>query len=341
MSDKELEVTQEEAEQLDEFKATGDASQIADPIATKSNKRPADKEQGEKAVPKLTRAGMISAIVQKLNGFGSNGVSDAYDVIFGKSAPNNSAKNMASINPKGMKEDVEDIFSGVEMDEDLLEKATTIFEAAVTSRVGVEVARLEEEYEVKLSEAMDEFMVTVNEKVDEYVTYAAEEWAKDNEVAIESAFKVELAENLIEGMKSIFEENYVDLPEEKLDIAADAVDRADQLEDQLEEQVQKTIDLSKEIESLKVSASLNEQCEDLTMTQKEKLQSLAEGIEYDDLDEFNKKLNVIKENYFASKSESPDITQENDEPLEEAEVKAAIDPSMERYASAISRTIKK
>ncbi len=340
MSDKELEVNQEEDVQLDEFKATGDASMVADPVATKSNKRPADKDQGDKAMPKLTRAGMISAIVQKLNSFGGSGVSDAYDTIFGKSAPNNSAKNMATIKPKGMKEDIDEIF-GEELDEETRDKAETIYTAAVNAKVGVEVARLEEEYEAKLEEAIEAYQSDLNDKVDEYVTYAAEEWAKENELAIESSFKVEVAESFMNGIKQLFEENYIDLPEEKVDLAADAVEKAEQLEDDLNESVKEKIELQKEIDDLKVKASIAEQADDLTLTQREKLSSLAEGIEYDDLEDFNKKLEVIKENYFASKSESPDITQENDEPLEEAEEKAAVEPTMARYASAISRTIKK
>tara|TARA_Y100001973_G_C5207168_1_gene342420 strand:- start:805 stop:1827 length:1023 start_codon:yes stop_codon:yes gene_type:complete len=340
MSEKELEVNQEDV-QLDEFKATGDASMVADPIATKSNKRPADKEQGDKAVPTLSRAGQISAIVQKLNSFSGGEVGDAYNVIFGKSAPDNSAKNKMSITPKGMKEDIDEIFGGEEFDADLKERAETIYTAAVNAKAGVEISRLEEEYAEKLEEAKNTFVEESGKKIDEYVTYAAEEWAKENEVAIESSFKVEVAENFMNGIKSLFEENYIDLPEEKVDLAAEAIEKTEQLESDLNESVKEKIELQKEIDDLKVSAIVAESGEGLTLTEREKLSSLAEGIEYDDLEDFSKKLDVIKENYFASKSESPDVFQENDEPLEEAEEKAAIDPSMERYASAITRTIKK
>ena len=150
MAENNLEQVSTEEEQLDEFKATADASMIADPVPTKSNKRPADKDVGDKAVPSLSRAGMIGAIVQKLSGFSKSGVSDQYDVIFGKSAPNNSAKNMSSIAGKAkFKEDVEEIFQGQELAEEFMDKASVIFEASVNARLVAEKAKLEEEMEQK------------------------------------------------------------------------------------------------------------------------------------------------------------------------------------------------
>jgi len=220
----------EGTEELKEFKATADASMVADPVPTKSNKRPADKEGGEKAMPTLSRAGMIGAVVQKLSSFSKGQVNDAYDVIFGKSAPNNSAKNMASISAKGMREDVEEIFAGEELAEEFLEKAETIFTASVNSRLMAEQVRLEEEMETKLNEAKEELAEQMTDKVDQYLSYVAEEWASENEVAIESAIKVEIAENFMNGLKKLFEENYVSVPEDKLDLASDALVRADELE---------------------------------------------------------------------------------------------------------------
>jgi len=167
----------EGTEELKEFKATADASMVADPVPTKSNKRPADKEGGEKAMPTLSRAGMIGAVVQKLSSFSKGQVNDAYDVIFGKSAPNNSAKNMASISAKGMREDVEEIFAGEELAEEFLEKAETIFTASVNSRLMAEQVRLEEEMETKLNEAKEEIAEQMTDKVDQYLSYVAEEWA--------------------------------------------------------------------------------------------------------------------------------------------------------------------
>ena len=341
MADKEVEAVSEDTAQLDEFKATADASMIADPVPTKSNKRPADKDVGDKKTPQLSRAGMIGAVVQKLSGFSKQGVNDAYSTIFGKSAPNNSAKNMASISAKGMREDVEEIFAGEELAEEFLDKAETIFTASVNARLMAEQVRLEEEFEAKLEEAKEQFYTESNDKIDQYLSYVSEEWMKENEVAIESAIKVEIAENFMNGIKSLFEENYVSLPEEKLDLAVDALEKVDSLEEELNSVLKSNVELNEEIESLRCKDLVIESAEDLTSVQKEKLFALAEGIEYENFEDFEQKLNVIKEQYFASNKSV--IAEEVDEtPIEEeAEKKAAVDPLMETYAGAISRTVKK
>jgi len=328
----------DKTEQLDEFQAShGDPSMVPEPVSTKSAKRPADKDQGDKATPKLTRAGMVADMVKKLSGMNREGVSSAYSTMFGKNAPNKSAANMATI--KGMKEDVQEIFGDEELSEEFKERAETIFTAAVNAKVAAEVARIEEEFEAKLAEAKEEVETELTDKVDSYVSYAAEEWVKENEVAIESAIKVEMAESFLTGLKGLFEQHNVDVSDEKLDIVAESAEKAEKLEEELNEAVAAKIALSEEIETLKIEKAIFEAKDGLTVTQQEKLQSMAEGIEYDNLEDFSKKLEVVKETYFASKSVVTETVDE--EPLDEAEEQAAIDPFMERYASAISRTVKR
>jgi hypothetical protein len=340
MADNNLEQVSTEEQQLDEFKATADASMIADPVPTKSNKRPADKDVGDKKVPSLSRAGMIGAVVQKLSGFSKSGVNDAYDVIFGKSAPNNSAKNMASIKAKSsFKEDVSEIFEGQDLAEEFLDKAAVIFEASVSARVIAETEKLKEEFEAKIEEEKNTISESMEDKVDQYLSYVAEEWMKDNEVAIESSLKVDIAENFMNGLKQLFEENYVSVPEEKLDLAADALAEAEKLEEQLNESISEKIEMSKELESLRIEKLISESSDGLSVAQREKLFTLVEGLEYENLDEFSAKLDVIKEKYFTSKSVIAEEVEET--PIEEVKEKAAIDPLMEQYAGAISRTVKK
>lgn len=340
MADNNLEQVSTEEQQLDEFKATADASMIADPVPTKSNKRPADKDVGDKKVPSLSRAGMIGAVVQKLSGFSKSGVNDAYDVIFGKSAPNNSAKNMASIKAKSsFKEDVSEIFEGQDLAEEFLDKAAVIFEASVSARVIAETEKLKEEFEAKLEEEKNTISESMEDKVDQYLSYVAEEWMKDNEVAIESSLKVDIAENFMNGLKQLFEENYVSVPEDKLDLAADALAEAEKLEDKLNESLQEKIEMSKELESLRIEKLISESSDGLSVAQREKLFTLVEGLEYENLEEFSAKLDVIKEKYFTSKSVIAEEVEET--PIEEVKEKAAIDPLMEQYAGAISRTVKK
>lgn len=328
----------DKTEQLDEFQAShGDPSMVPEPVATPSAKRPADKDQGDKATPKLTRAGMVADVVKKLSGLDKNGVASAYATMFGKNAPNKSAANMATI--KGMKEDIDEMFGDEELTEEFKERAETIFTAAVNAKVDAEVARIQEEFDSKLDEAKADLEKELTEKVDGYVTYAAEEWVRENEVAIESAIKVELAESLLGGLKNLIAEHNIEVSDEKLDLVAAASEKSEQLEDDLNEALKAKIELQSEIEELRKEKTVSLAREGLTVTQQDKLQSMAEGIEYDSLEDFAKKLDVIKETYFASKSVVTETVDE--EPLEEAEEKAALAPSMERYASAISRTVKR
>lgn len=326
----------DKTEQLDEFQASmGDPSSVPEPTATKSSKRKADKDGGDKATPKLTRSGMVGQMVSKLSGMNKEGVASAYSTMFGKGAPDKSAANMATI--KGMKEEVAEVFGDEELSEEFMERAETVFTAAVNARVAVEVARLEEEFEAKAEAVQAEIEEELTEKVDQYTTYVAEQWLKENEVAVESSIKVELAESLLGGLKSLIEDHNIAVDDEKIDLVAEANTRNEEIEARLDEETNARLNLEKEIEELKKERSIQSAGEDLTVVQQEKLQSMAEGIEYDSLEDFEKKLDVIKETYFASKSV---ITEEVDEePLDEAEEKAAIDPTMERYASAISRTL--
>ena len=326
----------DKTEQLDEFQASmGDPSSVPEPTATKSSKRKADKEGGDKATPKLTRSGMVGQMVSKLSGMNKEGVSSAYSTMFGKGAPDKSAANMATI--KGMKEEVAEVFGNDELSEEFMERAETVFTAAVNARVAVELARLEEEFEAKAHEAQAEIEEELTAKVDQYTTYVAEQWLKENEVAVESSIKVELAESLLGGLKSLIEDHNIAVDDEKIDLVSEAQASNEEIEARLDEETNARLNLEKEIEELRKERSIQAAGETLTVVQQEKLQSMAEGIEYDNLSDFEKKLDVIKETYFASKSI---VTEEVvEEPLDEAEEKAAIDPSMERYASAISRTL--
>jgi len=323
-------------EQLDEFQASmGDPSQVPEPTATKSSKRKADKEQGDKATPKLTRSGMVGQMVGKLSGMNKEGVSGAYNTMFGKGAPDKSAANMATI--KGMKEEVAEVFGDEDLSEEFMERAETVFTAAVNARVAVEVARIQEESEADLDEAKKDLEEEMVGKVDQYTTYVAEQWLKENEVAVESSIKVELAESLLGGLKDLIETHNIAVDDERVDLVSEAQKAAEEVEARLDEETNARLNLEKEIEELRKERSIQQAGDTLSVVQQEKLQSMAEGIEYDSLEDFTKKLDVIKETYFASKSVITETVDE--EPLDEAEEKAAINPSMERYASAISRTL--
>jgi hypothetical protein len=344
MSDQELNNIAEEDVQLDEFKADhtdvgGKGAEVAEPVSKGSAKRSADKDQGDKAPQKIpgTRLGMINAMMNTMAGMNKGSLQSMYDKMV-----DNSAKNMASIKSKAMKEDIDELFDGQEgLSEDFMDRASTLFEAAVGARLEEERVRIEEEYAAKAEVDMQEARNELNAKADEYLSYVAEEWLKENEVAVESGFRTEIAESFMEGLKNLFTEHYINIPEEKIDVVDDLNKKTEDLEAKLEEEMVKSMELSKELEESKRNQIFTTMSEDLTVAQREKFTALSSGISYDSLDEFKEKLGVVYENYFTEKkvvsennSYDEEIETDNDEPT-------TVDPTVARYLDAISRTTKK
>lgn len=270
-----------------------------------------------------------------------------------------SARNKASIAMKGaaapkpaaaptaaMKEDMDDLLGQQEdLSEDFKVKATTLFEAAVNNRVELEVARLEEEFETKLEEQVSESITELHAQVDQYMDYVVEKWMEENALAIETGYRTEITESFIEGLKNLFAESYIEVPEEKLDILGEMQTRLEELEESLESVQAENIKLNNMIEEAHIEASFEDIAEGLADTQVEKLRSLSEGIEYSSHEEYTEKLKIIKNQYFSessSESNSGLINEENsvgsnehyDEPT-------AIPDEMKSYVQAISKTIRK
>lgn len=241
-----------------------------------------------------------------------------------------------------MKEDLAAIFDGETLSEEFIEKTSTLFEAAVSARITVEKARLEEEFDAKLKEEVAVISEELTTKLDSYLTYTVENWMKDNEVAIESTLRNELTEEFIEGLKNLFAEHYISVPQDKVDVLESLAEKVSQLESKLNE----SINESNELRGLLVTEAANkifsELASDLAVTQQEKFAALAEGIEFDgNLEVYSKKLSIIKENYFKTESAQPssNIVEETFE----GEVSETVnsDPQVNRYVQAIARTIKK
>jgi hypothetical protein len=262
-----------------------------------------------------------------------------------------SAQNAATIATKpsaagaSMKEHIDAMFNGEDLSEEFREKASTIFEAAVQARISEEVAALEEQYSSKLEEAVQEIAAELTSKLDDYLDYCVEQWMKENEVAITHSLRAEITEEFMDGLKNLFAENYIEIPEEKLDVLEQLTTKVEELEDKLNSSISENIELMKSIDSYTQQEIFNEVSEGLVMTQVEKLRKLSEGIDFDDRDTYRKKLELVKENYFPSdkapvKQESEeDIAIGNNDLAEETQVRFN-DPSMKRYFSAISRTAK-
>jgi hypothetical protein len=246
---------------------------------------------------------------------------------------------------KAMKEDVEELFGTEELSEDFKNKAATIFEAAVNNRVAVEVARIEEEFESTIEEEITAAVGEMHTKVDEYMDYVVEQWMQENQVAIENNFRNEHIDTFISGLKNLFVEHYIDVPEEKVDLIGELALAVEALEASVNELTTDNIRLNKMIDETVIEAAFSEVAEDLADTQIEKLRTLSEGIEYSSAEEYSSKLSIIKEQYFNKSSEkitSTNIINEDVATMhEDEEEEKVFPPDMKNYAAAISRTFKR
>ena len=213
-----------------------------------------------------------------------------------------------------IEEDVNALLGGEELSEEFKEKAKVIFEAALTSKIKEIQETLEVQFEAKLDEERETLKGALTERVDSYLEYVCEEWMKENELAIEHGLKTEMTESFLSGMKGLFEEHYVTIPEEKYDVLESMVDKLDDMETKLNEQIDKNIGLNKRLAESVSDNILDNVSEGLAATQKEKLASLAESIEFESEEEYREKLETLKESYFSrtptTKSDAPQTLSE-------------------------------
>ena len=244
------------------------------------------------------------------------------------------------IDPPNVQDDVEALVSGEEgLSEDFKKKASTIFEAAVHAKVVDEVNKRMEEQSKEVDASKDEFQKELTEKVDGYLTYVVEEWMKENELAIERGIRSELVEDFMSGLKTLFTEHYIDLPEEKVDMVDDLFTKVEELETSLDEEINRGVELQKELAQFKKDDALKQATKDLADSDSEKISKLAEGIEFENSEQYIEKLNVLKESYFPKSDAVTSEITETDETIEvqSEETPEKLDESMEHYTSAIRR----
>lgn len=243
---------------------------------------------------------------------------------------------------RSVKEDVDALIEGEELTEEFKTKAATIFEAAVLSRVEHEVAQLEEQYEAKLEEEVESIAEGLIEKVDGYLNYVVEQWMCDNELALENGMKNEILESFVLGMKGLFEQHYIDVPEEKFDVLGDMQEQLNSVSSKLDEQLENNIELVRELNEMKRAVAINEATADMVDTDAEKFAALAEELSYDGADSYAQKLQIIKENYFGKKSSTTFVASAvTDAPVELAEesvksLQEDVSPAMARYLRAFN-----
>ena len=234
-------------------------------------------------------------------------------------------------------QDVDALVSGEELSEEFRVKAATIFEAAVTSRVNDEVKSLQEAFEESLTEEVEKIKTELAEKVDDYLSYAAENWMKENSLQVEHGIKTEMSESFFNGLKNLFLEHNFSVPEEKFNLLDGMVGELDEMEKKLNETVESNVSLNKRIGEFVKMEFVNECATGLAETQKEKLASLAEGVEFENEEDFRKKVETIKESYFTKKAEvaakATEPTEESSAPL----VEETTSGTMSKYVDALAR----
>ena len=312
-----------------------------------------------------TKTAMIKQLFDKVNGLKKEEVSkrfkDLLDVI---EAEDLGGEEPSSASPEGdkvaigkkkkkvkvampeinVKEDIAALVQGEELSEEFKSKAATIFEAAVHQKVmevsSEKVDELEKEYQENLQEEIVSFRDELTEKVDGYLNYVVEEWMKENELALESSMRSEITEEFMAGLKNLFTEHYIEVPEEKVDIVENLFDKVEELEEKLNSQIQENIKTTSELNEYRKNKILEEVCEDLADTQAEKMKSLVEGVTVEENSEdFENKVKMIKESYFPNQvKQDENIEQEDVVSGEEvSEETPKMNNIMEAYSKAIAR----
>lgn len=301
--------------------------------------------------PNPTRAEMLSTFSSLMSQLGKEDLShflnDALAQI-GKEAdktPSATAPGKTGLGqmpaPKlGVKEDVAEMFEGEELSEEFRDKAEIIFEATLNARLVIERAKIEEEFEDRLKEEIASVHTEITEKVDQYLDFVIEQWLNDNQIAIESSIRTEIAEDFIHGLYNLFTESYISVPDDKVDVIEELSARIEDLESKLDESINSQLELQGLIDEANCEATFDEVAEGLAATQAEKLRTLSEGIEFDDVETYKKKLVVIRNKYFAENkiTSTNIITEESENGQEPAPI---VSTDMGKYAAAISRTVKR
>ncbi len=287
-----------------------------------------------------TKAGMIAGIVGKMQGMDKKAIMAMY----------NYKPDMASTDPEAFdgepiaekqevkvevdfKDDLKALVNEeATLSDEFKQKAETIFEAAINTKVNAEIDRLEEKYNEELAEEIESTKADLVEKVDNYLNYVVENWMEENKLAIQNGLRTEIAEDFMNKLKGLFEESYIEVPEGKVDMVDDLADQVEELEKTVNESTQKAIDMAVELEGYKRDAIIREATKDLAETQVEKLKKLAENVDFEDEETFTQKVAQLKESYFAKT-----VNSQEGEVEEEAPVMETSD-SMASYLNAIKKT---
>jgi signal transduction histidine kinase len=305
---------------------------------------------GSKYADPMSKVQMMDTMMNTMGSMPIHDLTQFFHAVMAQFGPNkeygvgdNSEQNRSTVAMKtNVKEDLDVIFNGHELSEEFKESTAVLFEAALNAKLATETARLEEQYAEVLEEEVANIADELTNKLDSYLNYVVENFMTENEVAIESTLRNELMEEFMVGLKNLFAEHYISVPEERVDVLEAMVDKVSILENRLDETLTENTQLREVLISEAAKKVFVEVASDLALTQQEKFASLAEGIEFDgDLETFEKKLKIIKENYFRNESTSYSSNIEEETFEGDISQNVNIDPQVNRYVQAIARNIKK
>ena len=358
-----IEESAQPEEQLDEFKASmGDPSEVPEPTSVKAKPRKGDKkvEDDPKDAPTAvkvpgTKAGMINAMLSKMNEMPTKQLKASYSSAMAKMEnvefeedtieEVHSARDLPKITAEDVSvtEDVSAMFEGADdLTEGFKDKATTIFEAAVVAKVNEQLEKISTNFEAELSEEVETVRKEMTENLDQYLDYVVEQWMEENRLAVEQGLKAEMVEDFLKGLKGLFEDHYVEIPDEKVDVVEELAAKTEELESKLNEQIEKNVELRGVVAQYDRGQMVESVSNGLTDTQKAKFETLAEGIDFSDEESFTNKLNIVRESYFGKGEDVTSSYQlDDDEPLLEETSEKTIPSEMAGYVNAISRSIKK
>ena len=324
-----------------------------------------EEEKIEEIQVPSTKTAMIKQLFDKVNGLKKEEVSKRFkDLIDVIEAEDMGGEDPDSASPEGdkvaigkkkkkmkvampeinVKEDIAALVQGEELSEEFKSKAATIFEAAVHQKVmevsSDKIDELEKEFQDNLQEEIVSFRDELTEKVDGYLNYVVEEWMKENELALESSLRSEITEEFMSGLKNLFTEHYIEVPDEKVDIVENLFDKVEELEEKLNTQIQENVKVKDELNDYRKNKILEEVCEDLADTQAEKMKSLVDGVTYEEnADDFENKVKMIKESYFPNQVKQDENIEQEDVVSEDevSEETPKMNNIMEAYSKAIAR----
>ena len=325
---------------------SGDAQQKGEVAPQKPEKLAASHvpEEGEELEEaRMTKEMLKSAMHKKMENMSAVDLKAAYEAMHGEEddmeeeiSPEKKEEIDARIKDLDVKEDVDALMSGEDLSEDFKTKAGTVFEAAIKSKLRSEIDRIHEEVKSEKETEMETFKEELTEKVDTYLNYVVEEWTKENELAIERGLKGEIAEDFISGLKQLFEDHYIDVPDEKYDVLEAQSEKIAELEDKLNESIQKNVEMTENNSLLVREQVISEVSDDLAQTEIEKFKGLVEDVDFTDEESFHEKLSTLKESYFPKVKPAAGTRAIDDEDGGTAQDIDTTD-TMHKYMSAISR----